>query len=59
MNRPQPVCWVCWDDRKLGRWPALRSDAVAHCCFCGHSTRDGLTASVDPALVRYPQEVAS
>lgn len=58
MTSSQPVCWFCWDLRQLGRTPALRSETLAHCCFCGHPTRDGLTVCVDPVLVRYPQEAA-
>lgn len=54
----QPVCCICWDLRSLGRWPALRGDAVAVCCFCDCPTRAGLAVYVDPALVPYPQEAA-
>lgn len=59
MTRPQPVCWACWDLRDLGRMSPLRSETLAHCCFCACPTRDGLTVCVDPALVQYPQEAAS
>jgi hypothetical protein len=59
MTRSMPICWGCWDLRQLGRTPALRSDALAHCCFCGSPTRDGLRTLADPALVTYPQEVVS
>jgi len=57
MSWTQPVCDNCWPRLEFGpprtriREPYRDTET---CCLCGHSTRSGLYARLDPAQVPHP-----
>lgn len=59
MSWTQPICRICFGDRKPGRVPVrvLYTDPEK-CCDCGTTTDEGIYIRVDPATVAYPRTAA-